>query len=307
MPTVSVVIPTYNCAEFLETAIESVLGQTYQDLEIIVIDDGSTDNTQDIASRYAERIIYCRQENMGLPGARNRGIQSSQGKYIAFLDADDSWHARKLEKQIPILENDPSIGLVCSDFSMVEGDCVTAGSFLAMCPLARDGYVFDEIIQENFILPSSTVITRSCLSDVGLFDEEQRRTEDRELWLRICYRWKIAIVRDCLVTKRNRPGNLTSDSIVAAPYRIRLFEKTLRTFPNIPSKSQKLIRNELSVNFFDLGYDYFSKFMTREAREFLWRSLNFKWTNGKAAACLVASCLPGPVIRLLRRVRLTFG
>ena len=300
MPTVSVVIPTYNCAAFLGAAIESVLAQTYQDLEIIVIDDSSEDETPEVAKRFADRITYHRQERKGPSAARNRGINLSQGEYIAFLDADDIWLPQKLAEQIPVLERDATIGLVCADFSVVAGDRVVASSFLECCKLARSGYVFDEIIQQNFILPSSAVVRRSCLSDVGLFDESLWSVEDRELCLRIAYRWKVAVIRKQLVVKRNRPTSITSDPVGATRFRIMVFEKTLRTFPNLPARSRRLIRMQLSANCLHQGYDYFSRFMTKDARSLLWSSLVYNWTNWRALAYLLACFLPIPIVQALR-------
>lgn len=103
MPRVSVVMPSYNCAQYLAEAVDSALAQTYRDFEIVVVDDGSKDNTEEVARRYGSKIQYIKQENRGLPGARNTGIRASSGEYIALLDADDSWFPEKLARQIPSL------------------------------------------------------------------------------------------------------------------------------------------------------------------------------------------------------------
>ncbi len=108
MPKVSVIIPTFNCAVYLPQAIESVLGQTWQDFELIVVDDGSTDDTCQVLAPYQNRLVYLYQENQGESSARNKGIQVAQGEYLAFLDSDDLWLATKLERQITVLEAWPS-------------------------------------------------------------------------------------------------------------------------------------------------------------------------------------------------------
>ena len=123
MPKVSVVIPTYQHAHFVAQAISSVLSQTYCDLEVIVVDDGSTDDTQEIVAGFGEQIrVVQHEKNSGLSAARNTGIQLSRGEYVAFLDADDIWLPEKLEKQIPLFERDESVGLVSSDMFFLDED-----------------------------------------------------------------------------------------------------------------------------------------------------------------------------------------
>src|SRR5215472_4932012 len=207
---VSVVIPTYNSSARLKEALESVLAQTYKDLEIVVIDDGSTDDTESVARSFGNRVWYFKQANQGAGAARNAGIKSSRGEYIAFLDADDLWCAGKLDQQIPLLEQDPELGLVYSDWAVVSDDRVIEDSYLRKVPSAS-GYVFDELVQRGFILTSGVVVRRACLDDVGDFDNSLSIAQDYDLWLRICYRWKVAVVGKPLVTKRSWHGSLSSN------------------------------------------------------------------------------------------------
>jgi glycosyltransferase involved in cell wall biosynthesis len=170
MPTVSVVIPTYNSATFLRAAIQSVLAQTYSDFEVIVVDDSSIDNTESVVHSFGNRVCYVRQENKGAGATRNHGIKRSRGKYVAFLDADDLWLPGKLAAQTPLLDRDLEIGLVYSDWTVVPEQGEAEPSYLRNRP-AASGYVFDELVQCGFILTSGTVVRRSCLDDVGYFDE----------------------------------------------------------------------------------------------------------------------------------------
>ncbi len=118
MPTVSVIIPTYNRRAYVQEAIDSVLAQTYTDYEIIVIDDGSTDGTGEaLRERYGDKIIYEWQENQGLSAARNRGIESSRGQYIALLDSDDLWMPEKLERQVACLSQHPEVAMVARAYA----------------------------------------------------------------------------------------------------------------------------------------------------------------------------------------------
>ena len=202
MPRVSVVIPTYNCARYLGQAIDSVLAQTYADLEVIVMDDCSRDNTAEVAFAYGSRIRYLRQENSGLPAARNRAIEAAGGELIALLDADDWWEPSKLERQVALIDADSDVALVYTDLRVVYDDGRVIPSFLASRPLASDGYVFQKLAQSGFILPSTVVVRRASLEAVGMFDETMRSHEDIELWLRLCHRWKVASVHVPLVNRR---------------------------------------------------------------------------------------------------------
>jgi glycosyltransferase involved in cell wall biosynthesis len=302
MPTVSVVIPTYNSAAFLRGAIQSVLSQTYSDFEVIVVDDGSTDNTESVAHSFGDRVSYVKQENKGAGAARNHGIKRSQGKYVAFLDSDDLWLPGKLTEQIPLLDRESKIGLVYSDWAVVPEQGEAEPSYLRNRP-AASGHVFDELIQCGFILTSGTVVRRSCLDDVGYFDETLSIAQDYDLWLRICYRWKVALVNKPLVIKRNRDGNLSSNLPKTGAERILLFEKVLQKFSDIAPRSRCLVRRQLALNYWDMGYHYFERMSLKEARKNFMSSLSHDWTNGRALGYLAASYLPAPVLRVARVVK----
>ncbi len=299
MSIVSVVIPTYNLATHVKDAIESVLRQTYRDFELIVVDDGSTDNTEFVVTSYGDKVIYVKQSNRGVSAARNRGIKISRSKYVAFLDADDLWAPEKLEEQVPFLEQDPDVGLVYSDASVVHEGRNIAASYLESRP-AGSGYVFDQIIQSFIILPSSAIVRRSCFDEVGLFDETLVVVQDLDLWLAICYRWKVALVPKPLVVKRDRPGSLSSDPLLVAAENVRVYEKALRILPNMPKPRRRLVQRELARSYWSLGYECFSRMQLKQARKSLASSLRYDWRNLKTVPYLIASCLPIPLVRMTR-------
>ena len=169
-PVVSVVLPTYNRAALLPRAVESVIAQTYGDWELIVVDDGSTDETAAVVSAYGtklgDRFVYLRQENRGSSAARNRGIEASRGRFVAFLDSDDEFAPTKLARQLALFERYPQLGLVYSDYSIVETDGAAVGSaFDLKFPIARTapsqkvapgafvyvGSLFDTLIRGYFV------------------------------------------------------------------------------------------------------------------------------------------------------------
>lgn len=301
-PKVSVVIPAYNSSAMVKEAIASVLAQTYDDFEIIVVDDGSTDDTESVVRSFGDRVLYLKQENQGAGAARNSGIHASGGEYVAFLDSDDLWSPEKLSEQIPVLERDSELGLVYSDWAVVSQDGPVEDSYLRKLP-AASGYVFDQLVQCGFILTSGVLLRRACLNDVGGFDNSLSIAQDYDLWLRICYRWKVALVNRPLVTKRSWDGSLSSNLPKTAAERIALFEKALGSFKDMSRHSRRAVRHQLALNYWDVGYDYFEKLVFKEARRKFLRSLSYNWKNARVLGYLAASCLPQPLARVLREIK----
>ena len=181
--TVSVVIPTYNRGPLVLEAVESVLAQTVPPLEIIVVDDGSNDDTRDRLRRYMTRIMYCHQTNQGVSVARNQGIRKARGEFIAFLDSDDVWHPRKLELQLQVFEERPDLGLLgagamdwpAQSFPEITDD-----------PHGRVSLVsWDQLVVRNRLGTSSVMVRTAVLRAAGEFDPVMQSSEDRDLWLRI--------------------------------------------------------------------------------------------------------------------------
>lgn len=210
MPEVSVIIPTYNYGTFVIQAVQSVLNQTFSDLEVIVVDDGSTDDTVErIHSITDPRLHYIYQRNSGLPASRNTGIRSAKGKYIAFLDADDCWMPNKLEIQLPILQEDESIGLVYGSYYVID----TEGKIIALrraSELPRNA--LPRLIMGNLVSGSATtsIIRRECVDRVGLFKEDLISCEDWDMWLRIAEVYNFGYVKEPVAMIRLHDRNMTN-------------------------------------------------------------------------------------------------
>lgn len=184
-PLVSVVIAAYNAGRFVAEAIQSVLDQTVADLDIHVVNDGSTDDTDLHVAPFLgnPRVKYYKQPNQGQAPAKNCGIRNSTGKYVAFCDADDRWTADKLAKQLPLLERSPQVGLVYARCARID----TEGRLLSV-DAEREfhrGRVTGELVTLNFVPGATTLLRRSCLEKTGLFDERLRMGIDWDLWLRL--------------------------------------------------------------------------------------------------------------------------
>lgn len=211
MPKVSVIIPTYNRRDYLQEAVTSVLTQTYDDYEVIVVDDGSTDCTGEmLTARFGNQIQYVWQENQGESVARNRGIEMSSGKFIAFLDSDDLWLPDKLAEQVPILDTERNVGMVFCQSWIIN----KTGHRIDERPFGRDIDVvklnFETLCFHNKISgPSTTMIRRSVFEKIGLFDPEIRFGEDWDLWLRMAIHYKFDFISRPLVCIRRHQGTQT--------------------------------------------------------------------------------------------------
>lgn len=219
MPIVSVILPTYNSAIYLGEAIESVLNQTFQDYEIIVVNDGSTDNTVEIASNFRPHCIWIDQENQGPSAARNKGLTRATGKFISFLDADDVFLPEKLELQVDFLENNPNIGLIYSDGYRCKQ---SSKGMEKSIPLSMSGDVIPifnnnevnivhEFIKHNLFPINAGMVRHQCIKDIGGFDENLSACEDWDLWYRIAEKYPVAYIENKLVKYRETPGSNSSD------------------------------------------------------------------------------------------------
>jgi glycosyltransferase involved in cell wall biosynthesis len=212
MPKVSVVIPTNNRAPFLKAAIQSVLNQTFQDFEIIVVDDASRDPTPEVVRSFSDaRIQYIRHETAKGQGVtRNDGINQASGEYIALLDDDDEWLPQKLRKQVSLLDRSPpDVGMVYSGFYKVDASCKRV--ITEVIPEKR-GYVHVELCADNLIGTCSTVLIRkTCFATTNLFDENLAAGADWDMWLRISEQFEIDYVREPLVLYRVHANRISTN------------------------------------------------------------------------------------------------
>jgi len=210
-PAVSVIIPVFNASSFISESIQSVLGQTFRDLEVIVVDDGSTDNTPDEIRAFGSSVRYLRTKNGGPAHARNLGIAAAQGRLIAFQDADDRWLPKKLERQLEYLEKHPEDAVVFSDIATFDEHGFLARSAKEVYGTIPSGDLFGELLMKRFIAMSSVIVRAECLEEVGGFDAVLKGCEDYNLFLRLAGRFKFGLVDEVLVHKRIHPGNFSND------------------------------------------------------------------------------------------------
>jgi glycosyltransferase involved in cell wall biosynthesis len=213
MPKVSVVVPSYNRAHLLDACLESVVRQTYRDFEIVVVDDGSTDNTAEVAARYAPLARYVWQENRGIPEAYNRGIQEARGEYILFVDSDDQLLEEALGAEVAVLDENDDVGLAYAQAWQVdESGAVTA---LRKPAFARGAYIrsgreeIKDLLFWCHITSPTPMVRRRCFDDVGPFDPQLPIGEDWDMWIRIAKKYDVAYIDRPLGKYLKHSGNIS--------------------------------------------------------------------------------------------------
>lgn len=209
-PAVSVIVAAYNAERYIAETLDSIQAQKFRDFEVIVVDDGSTDQTAQIVAGYPE-VRCLRQPNRGQPVARNAGIAAARGKYIAFVDADDLWLPAKLEKQIAYLESHPQVAWIYSDAVVFDSTTGAPICHIGEKHVLCEGSVLDKLILSLFIASPTPVVRREVFEQTGLFDESPslRIGEDWNMWLRIAERYPVAVIREPLALVRVHSSNMT--------------------------------------------------------------------------------------------------
>lgn len=230
-PLVSVVIATFNMGQYLPDAIESVLSQTWENLELIVVDDGSNDNTADRMTRFNAdpRVRYIQTENRGQPRAKNRGIKEAYGDFIAFCDADDLWHPEKLKIQMPLFAV-RDVGVVYSEVSYIDqnGNDVNKPR-----PYERhSGDVTHHLVMKNFIPFGTAIIRRACIEKNGVFDEAISMGIDWDLWLRYSVDWKFQYSSHKTYIYRIWPGQMSMNYRGRYNHAFKILKDFLRKHPD---------------------------------------------------------------------------
>lgn len=281
-PKVSVVIPTYNRAHLISRAIKSVLDQTYKDLEIIVVDDGSTDNTEKIINSFQdERIIYIQHDkNKGASAARNTGIKASKGEYIAFQDSDDEWFPNKLEQQMKAFDNaPPKVGVVYSGFYRIEADkkIYIPGDNVAQ----KEGNIHNELLKGNFVGTPAVLIKKKCFENTKYFDENIPALEDWELWIEISKYYYFKYINVPLLCSYFTPNsvNLNKENLLKAS------EIILKTHINEYNNNNKI----LSDFYFGIGVYLCSNNDFKTGRNYLVKSVKANYLNLHAILRLIIS------------------
>lgn len=326
----SVVIPTYNRAYIIAQTIDSVLSQTYANIEVIVVDDGSTDNTAEIVARYDTRVRYITQQNAGVSAARNRGLQEARGEFIALLDSDDQWLPWKAEAQVAILRAFPRVGMVWTDMVAVDEhglvrhqrylrEMYTAHRKLKIEEICRDscamadvwpqvptaisrrpvyiGEIFSQMTLGNLVHTSTCMLTRERLRATGLFDPQLRYSgEDYDFHVRTTMHGPVALLDEPSILYRVGAGDqLTSPALAIHRARNNLttVRRALERGAGRIDLPEHIVRGRLAEAYEWLAETELQAGDQQSAMRSVWRSLRYR-PNAKAALLLPLTLLPAP-------------
>ncbi len=316
MPKISIIIPTYNCAAYIPEAVDSVLKQSYQDFEIIIVDDGSTDNTSQVLERYGSKasIKYIYQENKGPGAARNAGMKLSEGEYICFLDADDEFKSDSLKLRQEFLDQHEDVMMVFTDYGLkkTEDACIKRylvdNEFLeyfkdSFMIRSDKGIVFNDKFTDLFYSfsphPISTItvmMKRSVIGSVGYFKTDTSVGEDRDYWIRIADNYKIGYIDEATAVYNNYRSFLTKDVERYCRERIRSLQNT----PNQGTSRKKMVHMNISDTYFQLGYYFYKKNNRRSAVKCFISGLKYNFRNKECMKYLIINLLPYYLINKIK-------
>jgi len=231
LPLVSIIITTYNRSNYLKTCIESVVNQTYTNIEILVIDDGSKDEIakeNKIICRNYNLCTYYYKKNSGQPASRNYGIKKATGDYIAFCDDDDFWALNKLEKQVSILDNNKDIGLVTGSIEYVKYDGTKTGKIKTHKGY-NHGYVFADFLIKNRTSSITPMLRKEVFEKVGYFNPNFTIAEDWEFWRRVSYYYKFYFIDEVLAYVRLHVDNMSISRSGSVIERYKLYKKLTKS------------------------------------------------------------------------------
>lgn len=269
IPLVSVVIPAYNASQYLAEAIDSVLSQTHSNLEIIVVNDGSTDNTLDILESYQPKLKVLTQAQAGVAEARNTGIKAATGEYLAFVDSDDYWFKDKIGLQLAYLQQHPDVGAVYNDWKVWEpiNDSYPDPGTLAPSAVGLDidpnqsGWLYGQLLLDCIIHTSTLMIRKPILDQAGYFDGNLRIGEDYDLWLRLSRLAKIDKLAAPLSLYRTNPESITNKKPLNTNYRYLVLKRALEKWgyanPDGSSLTEKQVNQQLSSVCFAFAYQHY--------------------------------------------------
>ena len=302
-PKVSVIIPTYNSAQFIAEALESVFVQTYKDYEVIVVDDGSTDNTKEVLKPYMSKIRYIYKENGGAASARNVGIKNARGEYIAFLDSDDLWLPEKLEKQMGYFEEHPQVDMVFANCVRFSEEVSNTRNDIRQ--LVSDD-MFVNIWWYNIIPTSTVIVKRECFKKVGFFDEsrELETTEDKEMWLRIAREYKIGHLDEVLTKYRVRFSGYNRSNIDRAYNSTKLVINKYWRYLERRGYSIKFLHQRLHRHYFNYGLSHLHVGNVQDAHKQFEKAIKYNPLNFKTIVYYLVTFLNYRQVELIRKIKL---
>jgi glycosyltransferase involved in cell wall biosynthesis len=290
MPEVSVVIPAYNAARYLGAAVESVLAQTFDDLEVLVVDDGSTDGSADLVADLGPKVRVIRQPNSGVSSARNRGIAESAGRYLAFLDADDTWLPEKLERQLAALRASPAGRFCYTAFVIADAELQP----IELRRAALSGTARETLLLDGNVVGASTPLCeRELLAEAGQFDPSLSQCADWDMWIRVAAHTDFLYLDEPLVNYRQHGTNMSNDPRLLEEDSVEVLERAFAA-PDLDPGLAGRRRQAMGRIYMVLAGSYFQAGRYRDFMRCAARSISLEPRR--------ASYLAGFPLRAARRI-----
>lgn len=299
VPRVSIVMAAYNYGHYIGTAIQSVLNQDMPDWELIIVDDGSTDNTRNVVNEYSSdpRIRYLYHDNQGQPATENLGISFARAAWIAFIDADDCWLPSKLTKQLELASKNPDAAVIYAERALMNA---SGSEIPAPRRIQYRGEILDKLFRQNFIPFSSAMAKADVLQKAGGFNPEYRHANDYDLWLRIAVLgYKFDFVPEILIRYRTGHANLTSRSDVQLQTALLIMDRFVDIYPDLlPPNWVRLCYSETYCH---LAMFYSKKGKKMDSLQYFMRALKTYPANGEAWRAICASMIPTKFLALAKK------
>ena len=283
MPKISVIMPCFNHARFLEDSIRGVICQTHKDIELIIIDDSSLDDSWGIIKHFAIQDLRIKTvrhgRNQGLSKCRNKGLQIASGEFIAFCDSDDIWEADKLQFQLALLHENQSYGLTYCDTMIINEDGVPTGqrfSDIFPVPKLPSGWMFSKLVRRNFINIQSVLITNECIHSLPYFDEQIDLVQDWWCWIQLSRNYRFLYSPELLARYRihSRSTNLTRKYDYCVD-RYKVFKRILRKYTDLPHYIKADLIFQMGAELCDIG-------KIGVGRQLLWNAVGLSMTDLRA-------------------------
>lgn len=312
-PLVSVVIPCYNNASFVTASVNSVLSQDYPNIEVIVVDDGSRDNSVEVLEQFGDKIRLIQQPNQGPAAARNTGLQAAQGHYIAFNDSDDFWLPGKLTAQVAHLEQHPDIGLCFCRWAVWQQDIpfadmvqrYAADSASTDADPHYSGWLYIPLLKESVIHTITAVVRRDVLLDVGFFNADYRIGEDYDLWIRISRKYPMTKLNQVFALYRDNPDSITK-GVQSRNFSAIVLQSAIDNYgltcPSGQHIAQSTVNQYLGARHFSYGYNAMIKNHRKKALTSFKACIGLRYRLAKALCFYLVCALP-PLYKLVQHVK----
>lgn len=296
------VVPAFNAERYLRDALDSIVGQTYPNIEVLVVDNASTDATADIIRSYGDKVVYLYEAKKGPAAARNKGLAHANGHLISFLDSDDEWLPDKTERQVEFMLEHPEYGFCYSHYEYIDQDGRPYQPTYAK-DCSRNGWVFEDLLRyELQIGIGTTMVRRHCAEKAGGFNERLMTAEDTDFFIRVAKYCQFGYIPGPVARYRSHAGSLTKQQGIPRGT-FKALDYLVERYPELAPSRSPLMRYAYATRYCARGVGAFYRGDHAEMRRHALKAIKYRPYHMRAWYYLVASLVPAPLIRLARTLK----